>query len=308
MSKNFTFPGLSYTYDIRDKEKSIANYIDYMLDRTQKFFVYTGLPETIPKRMIELYLQCNGYTTIYKHQGELYAYTSGLGGVPDVYYNPTVSIIANPAQNLNTSLTVDVDCVVIRNDSLMRGLLPIHKKYAVMLAENDISLWLADINTRIVSLISAPDDRTKKAADKYLDDVFKGRLSSIADNTFLDGIKSQPYASAAGTLKSLIEYHQYIKASWFQELGLNAAYNMKRESIGTAETALNDDILLPLVDDMLECRRIGLDKVNKMYGTNITVDLDSSWNIVNEEVNNSSQLETEGDSNNGTENTEGSDT
>jgi hypothetical protein len=31
------------------------------------------------------------------------------------------------------------------------------------------------------------------------------------------------------------------------------------------------------VDDMLECRQAGIDEVNKMFGTNISVELSSAW-------------------------------
>ena len=33
----------------------------------------------------------------------------------------------------------------------------------------------------------------------------------------------------------------------------------------------------PLIDDMLEQRQIAIDEVNKMFGTNIKVSLNSSW-------------------------------
>ena len=52
---------------------------------------------------------------------------------------------------------------------------------------------------------------------------------------------------------------------------------MKRESINSNEAQLNEDALLPLVDDMLECRRLAIEKINTMFGTNIQVYLDSSW-------------------------------
>ena len=78
-------------------------------------------------------------------------------------------------------------------------------------------------------------------------------------------------------IKDLIESIQYIKGSWYNEIGINAAFNMKREAINEAEATLNEDILYPTVDLMLECRQVALEKVNKMYGTNISVELDSIW-------------------------------
>ena len=52
---------------------------------------------------------------------------------------------------------------------------------------------------------------------------------------------------------------------------------MKREALNSAESALNDDILYPLIDEMLEERQKGVEKINKLYGTNISVELSSVW-------------------------------
>ena len=83
---------------------------------------------------------------------------------------------------------------------------------------------------------------------------------------------------------NLIELEQYLKASWYNELGLNANYNMKRESINSGESQLNNDMLIPLVDDMLKRRKEGAEKVNNMFGTNITVELASAWEDNQEEI------------------------
>ena len=52
---------------------------------------------------------------------------------------------------------------------------------------------------------------------------------------------------------------------------------MKREAINSAESRLNDDILHPTIDVMLQCRKKAVEKINKMFGTNITVELNSVW-------------------------------
>ena len=61
---------------------------------------------------------------------------------------------------------------------------------------------------------------------------------------------------------------------------------MKREAIGDSESALNRDSLLPLCEDMLRCRQEDVDKVNSLYGTDITVDFDSAWyqNVIENEL------------------------
>lgn len=281
-------------YEFQEKEQCIRNYVIYMLDRTQRMFEYTGLPDTIPKRMLELQLQVNGFSCIAEHNGELYAYWGGLGGEPDVYYRPTICVVANPAQKLSKQFRIDEECVIIRNDAFLYGMMPLFRRYASAMVENDLSFMMASINSRIQALITAPDDATRAAGEKFLEDIVVGKLGVIASNEFLDGLKAQPVQGSMRTFTDLIEYQQYLKASWYNEIGLNANYNMKREKLSTTESQMNNDALLPLVDDMLEQRRLGVERINEMFGTNISVDFASSWKKLIEEFE-SNQLDSGGD-------------
>lgn len=278
-------PGID-PIDVTDKTAMCSQYVMYMINRTASMFEWEGLPETIPQRFIELTLQLRGYCAIAKHGDDLFAFYGGLGGEPDVYYMPTVFTVANPALNYNANLKIGEDCSVIPNDTLYTGLMPLFTRYATMLSENLVSLRVAMINSRITDLISASDDRTYKSAEAFLEGVEKGKLGVISANEFLEGIKTAPYGSDGhyNTITSLIELHQYYKASWYNDIGLNANYNMKRESISRGESQLNNDALLPLVDDMLNNRKIATEQVNKMFDTNISVKLSSSWEDNIEEI------------------------
>ena len=284
-------------YDFNDKELALRHYLVYMLNRTQKIFEYKGLPDTIPKRMLEFLLQVNGFACVTKVKGELYAFRGGLGGEPDPYYRPTLCVVANPALKFDKTLEIDKDCVILRNDSFLYGLLPLFTRYASAMVENDISFRMASINTRIQAILSAPDDATKDAAEKYLKDVADGKLGAIQVNAFLDGITATPMTTSIRTFTDLIEYQQYLKASWYNEIGLNANYNMKREKLSTTESQMNNDALLPLVDDMLESRKVGLEKINAMFGTNITVEFASSWQKLVEEMEAELSERSEGEEN-----------
>lgn len=266
-------------FDFRDKENNINLHTFYMLMRTQKMFHWEGLPETIPERMLEQYIQINGFTGIADVDGKLYAFYGGLGGVPDEYYQPTIFTVANPYLRFNENLKIDEDCALILNDTFYLGLIPLFNRYASMLAENELSMHMAGINTRVQMLLSAGDDATREAAQKFIDDLEKGKLSAVMDNAFLNALKTMPMTTSGNTniLGDLIENEQYIKASWYNEVGLNANYNMKREALNTAETTVNNDILFPLVEEMLEERQKGAERVNKMFGTDISVELSSSW-------------------------------
>ena len=260
------------------KEQIGTAQILYMLARTQSMFDYEGLPETIPSRNLEIMLQLNGNVFFTQVDGKYYVFTGGLGGEPDVYYEPTIYTVANPALKYSANLKIGEDGILIRSDSYGVGLLPMMQKYAALLVENDFTMRIADINARIAFLLSAADDRTEKSAKLFLERIVNGEMGVISDSAFLESLKVNPAGKENSIrMTDLIEYQQYLKAAWFNDLGINANYNMKRESISPDEAQLNDDALLPLIDDMLEQRELALKKINEKYGLNISVKLDSSW-------------------------------
>lgn len=263
---------------VMDKQLSSKTYVRYMNIRMQKMFKYENLPDTIPRNMLEYYLMNNGTCFVTKVDGKLYALYGTFGGEPNPYYQPTRYIIANPALKFNKDCDIFEDGVLMRNDSLWQGLYPLMAKYASLMAENLVTIRSAQVMLRILALLTAPDDKTKAAADIYLKKLEKGEFAAIAENRFFDGIKMQTPPSNNGSyLTQFIELEQYLKGSFYNEIGLNANFNMKREAIGDGESSLNEDTLLPLCDDMLRCRKEDVEKINKMFDTNITVDYDSVW-------------------------------
>lgn len=262
---------------LNDKDYLLKNEVIKMLNKSTKIFKYKGLPQTILEKDLETQLQVNGFAIWKEVDGNLYTFVGGLGGMPNPYYLPTLAIVANPALKYNASLKIDEECVVMLNDHYYQGLMPLFNKYCSLLVEAEISLKFAITNARVPALISADNDNSYESAMKFFEKVTKGEeYGIVASDEFFDGIRSHDFYKQA-YIKDLIESIQYIKGSLYNEIGLNAAFNMKREAINEAEATLNEDILYPTIDTMLECRKMYLEKVNKMFGTNITVELNSVW-------------------------------
>lgn len=269
---------LQFSDVILDKSKAMQNEIAYMLNRTQAMFHYENLPSTIPALELELILQTKGNAFVTKHNDNLYVFSGNAGGELDEYYRPKIYTVTNHALKINSNYLIGVDGVLIKNDSLELGLLPLFSKYSILLVENRISMRQAIINARVLSIIAAPDDRTKASADLFLKKLVDGEIAAIAETPFFEGIKSHNISAGTNrTISQLIESEQYLKASLFNEIGLDANYNMKRESISNSEAELNDDFLLPLVDDFINCRRQALKEINEMFDTDITVEFSSTW-------------------------------
>ena len=274
--------------NLYNKDLFLNNYIDDMLTKCNQMFVYEGLPDTIPKRILEKYLTENGDCIFTKYNDKFVILIGSAGGELNEYYEPTKYIVANPYLKLTKEFTInsgDVnDCVLMRNDCKSRGLIPLLSKYAVMCNDCEISINMLTNNLRTQYLISAGDNKTKENADIFIKKLIDGDFSCIAENTFLDGVKVHNVTTNASYIKDFIELNQYLKATAFNEIGLDANYNMKRERLTAGEVELNTSILIPLADDMLEQRKLAVDTINKKYGLNIKVDLSSVWKMQKETV------------------------
>lgn len=296
--KHLEIPGNFERY-VKDKKQSANAYYRYFLARLSRMFEYKNLPDTIPHEILDRYLMNNGIACITEVEGKLYCFYGNMGGPQDVYYRPTEFIISNPHVKSNGELfTANIPVfqhyqpteevpgaqlgqprgVLIRNDTEWIGLAPLISRYSYLMAENILTLRTADVMLRIVAMITAPSDKEKAAATEYLKAIENGNLSAIGESAFFDGIKLQSPPSNNGSyLTQFIEYQQYLKGSLYNELGLSANYNMKREAIGKGESTLDEDALFPLVDDMLLARKQDLTLVNDMYNTHIEVSFSSSW-------------------------------
>lgn len=268
---------------VKNKDTAVMAFIENTLAKTQAMFVYEGLPDTVPAEELERLLQTEGNAFFAEVNGDLYALQGAAGGEPDPYNRPTIYTVANPALKLNKSYKIGVDGIFIKNDTNGNSLLPIIGKFAVLYTDGIISLNTASILTRITMLISASDDKTKQSADEFLKKILDGDFSVIGENAFFKGVNMQTAATSnTQYITQLVELVQYYKANMLNELGLNANYNMKRERLNTGEVAMNVDVLLPYVDNMLHERQKALKQVNEMFGTEINVRFGSSWYLEHE--------------------------
>lgn len=285
----WNYPDIGCTeYKPIDKDKLYKSYIRYFLARLQSMFKYEGLPETVPQKWLENLLLVSGSCVWVKTESDgIFVNKAAPGGDLDLYYIPKKILVVNPyAKGLKgeDAYIRDENCVLMLNDTYSQGIMPLLEKYVSLLVESDLSQNIAVIMARATMVLSSADEKTRQSAELFMKHLFEGKLDVIGETPFLIGNQDRPLSinqmtHANDTITQLIEFHQYIKASLYNDLGLQSNYNMKRESINSNESQLNEDQLHPLIDDMLTERREAIEKVNKMFGTNISVNFNSAWEV-----------------------------
>lgn len=270
---------LSKMYPITSKEDNLNDFTQSILNRTLGMFEYTGLPDSLPAVEIEKRLQLKGHATIFEYKGQLYVTTGAYAGMEKSPYNQPTQVIVNvPAFNLNQTLDINKNCVVIKNDSLAAGLLTTIVKHGTLMIENEITMLIKDYNSRVETVFVGGTDQTVDSANTYIKNLVDGNLGVVAENSFLQDLKVQNSQGTNTTpYTDLIQYQQFLKSDLYNELGLSSLNNMKKERMNVDEVNANNDNIYPLIDDMLKNRMDGIKMVNKLFNGNIQVDFSGTW-------------------------------
>lgn len=266
------------------KKELTQDFIDFMLLKSNRMFKWENLPDTIPDYVIEKYLQEYGKCIFYKYNGNYYIFDFSFCGLPDVYNKPSEILFTNVALNITIQESKNIENetqngIIIFNDNKMKSLIPIYKKYGELLAESETSLKIITQLDRMKSFITASDDKTKNDCRNFIQKIVNGELSIIGDNALYESVKMFNSNTSSNSISQYIELIQYLKASCFNEIGINSNYNMKRERINESEIQLNDFGLLPLCNLMLECRQKAVEKINEKFNLNIKVSLNDIWEL-----------------------------
>ena len=276
--------------NLTDKKALLKQFKESQLNKSLTMFEWQNLPDTLPAVELEKMLQINGYAIIAKYKGEIYAFNGGFSG-QDPYNRPTQVIINNPALKLNTTYTINEDCIVIKNDDMKQGLIKTYEFYGQHLIENQITMLMTDYNLRIPFTISSSDDQTTQSAKEYLNKIIDGSLGVIGEQKLFKALNITPTNSKqTATFADLYGYQQFIIAQLNNTIGLATNNNMKRERLTTNEIEINKNASYPLVDNMLRNRQQAVEQINKMFGLDISVNYSSIWgndSKVNDDENNS---------------------
>ena len=266
-------------YKPNDKLNNINNLIKSFLNKTLTMFLYEGLPNNIDYVELEKLLQIKGIAFITEYKDNLVVLPIDLiYDEVDVYGNALKgNVYLNDTREVKT-MNIE-EGVLIKNDYLGIGLMEILKKYAFLINESTTTLYLSNLWRRTEKVFIANDDGTAESVKNYLEKVKNGDLGIITSSLLYDSINVNTSHSMSTSLHDLIEYDNYIKSQFYNEIGLYHHNNMKKERLITSEVEVGKNSVYPLVDNMLNSRRKGLKELNEKYNLNVKVEFTSSWEL-----------------------------
>lgn len=242
--------------------------------------------ETINWDYFKLNLILDGSICVTDFNDRLYSCIGNPGGEPDEYYRPTIFTISNPilgskqVKDGETGIIIyntAIDSFAYTGHSFIfdNGLYNLISQTATLLADNIISINCNQINSRVLAFVTADSESQAVAGEAVMKKMYAGKPYQILRSDLIDKINVNPLnTSSVGTnLTQLVELHNYIIANFFQSIGIKSNNVMKRERLINSEIDSQNDYLKISLLEILTSWQAGFDKVNELYGTDISVNL-----------------------------------
>ena len=248
---------------------------DYLAATAMSMFRYEGLPDNVRPEDLERMLLENGELIFTRWRDEFYIFQFTGAGKQNYLGEWDSYQVNNPYVNCNHVFT-DKDAVRIRNTDNAVSLSGLLDMYSELLSESYITLNMADVNARLSFLISAGDNATKTSAELFLKQVYEGKQGIIGSQPLLDSLSVNPLADHKD-FQSVIQLNKFYYSDFFQKIGLTNLYNNVHDRISATETQFTATSIYPFVDNMKKNREAAVERINKLFGLNVSVEFTSSW-------------------------------
>lgn len=272
-----------------DFKQNYDFYFKWLCNKVMSCFIIkdrsNGKTETINWNYFKMNLLLDGQICITDFGENLYACIGNRGGKPNEYYVPTIFTIANPVLG-SKQVDIDVNGVVFYNTDIdmfnytgnceifSGGLYDLISQTATLLADNIISINCNQINSRITAFFTAESEAQAIAGEAILKKMYAGKPYQILRSDLIEKLNVNPInSSASGNITELVELHNYIIANFFQSIGVKSNNVMKRERLINSEIDSQNDYLKVSLLEILTSWQKGFDKLNEIYGTDVSVNL-----------------------------------
>ena len=259
---------------------------DELFSRVMRLFVEKTDP--IPSKEIEIRLMMSGHCGIAEYKGELTAFWGTFNGISKYRDELPFYNVHSPVYAKN--LVIGKDVVVIDNNTLRNPLYDLIHHYAILLAHNEVTYIHTLVNAR--SANGVPIATTKKQKDSiksFIGKLFNGQYDVVTDIGNMGIEYAGAHMATAQNVESLWNARERILASFLSDIGVKTGIDKRSNSVSDEINADTPSLLINL-NDMLNARKEGFDRVNRHFGTNWTVEL-------NENLDYTNMFTQEGDSN-----------
>lgn len=240
----------------------------------RSLFKWNDLPNNMDERWIEKYLFNSGKCIFYKDpdMGYMVAGLAEQGGI-NCYGDPTtVYPVAENYVYRGEQLINNDNCYIIRNNDLMLPEFPIVRQYAFKLTNIDRTIDTNIEAQKTPTIVRCSDKQRlslKNAINQRRDNE---PVIWTADNSNITDLISTLDLNPPMVFKDLQIQKHMILNEVFTDFGINNANMDKKERMVANEVEANNEQVKASEDVMLKVREEACKQINRIFGTNISVE------------------------------------
>lgn len=260
-----------------------TTYANLLFNTMLEMFDYTNLPDTIPKRFLETILHTTGEVFISKINDKLIASHGTLAGEVDEYGLGTDCIAVCPGGESRGKRGIDI-VYGINNDTASPDTLIYW--IAHLLAETDKSIKTNVIYSRLLKIPKVNNENDKAMFEDIIDKVMNGEPKAFASSNALDlelGASTETFeltdANKIDKLPYLTQFFEDCLKRFYNFYGQPMQNQNKRAQSISDEIHGQDSVSFIIPLQMLKCRQAMCDEINKIFGTDISVDFSPVWKV-----------------------------
>lgn len=265
---------------IHVKETGLSWYFKrYLIQKIISVFKFEGIPETWAKDYFLYTLFVFGYCAVIN--------TNKYGVIPqhcalsgyNIFYRPNRAIIANPLFSKTIEAQIGKDCELIRMAPDWCGVWDIVEYYADLMALTSETVAVNLINSKFSYVFAAEDKASAESLKKLYDQIASGEPAAFADKKLFTDDGDPSWYLFVQNLKQnyiagdLLEDLAKIDSRFNTEIGIPNVNIAKASGVGEAEVMANNIDTRSKAALWLETIKDSLEKVNELFGLNITVSM-----------------------------------
>lgn len=265
---------------IHVKDTGLSWYFKrYLIQKIISVFKFEGIPESWAKDYFLYTLFVFGYCAVIN--------TNKYGIIPqhctlsgyNIFYRPNRAIITNPLFSKTIEARIGTDCELVRMSPDWCGVWDIVEYYADLMALTSETIAVNLINSKFSYVFAAEDKASAESLKKLYDQIASGEPAAFADKKLFTDDGDPSWYLFVQNLKQnyiagdLLEDLAKIDSRFNTEIGIPNVNIAKSSGVGEAEVMANNIDTHSKAALWLETIRDSLEKVNEMFGLNISVSL-----------------------------------
>ena len=265
---------------IHVKDTGLSWYFKrYLIQKIISVFKFDGIPENWAKDYFLYTLFVFGYCSVIN--------TNKYGVIPqhctlsgyNIFYRPTTAIITNPLFKRTIEARIGVDTELIRMAPDWCGVWDIVEYYADLMALTSETIAVNLINSKFSYVFAAEDKTSAESLKKLYDQIASGEPAAFADKKLFTDDGDPSWYLFVQNLKQnyiagdLLEDLAKIDSRFNTEIGIPNVNIAKASGVGAAEVMANNVDTQSKAELWLETIRDSVNKVNAMFGLDISVSL-----------------------------------